>query len=294
MDTQTLLVIAGFFIVVVFQNISQQYPDSLPEYPSVCQDLHDVGFKIIPYFGLDWKNLADIWIIASLGIAIITFFFLKRSQLIFRRFFITYGSVFLLRALTVFVTVYPRLPYETSANFHAPGGNFLWGSLLILSGVRTTAKDMMFSGHTSGFILTASFVGRYCENRVFSVLYWIFNILGAISLIAVREHYTADIVVAVIVTRFVFVNYHLWLDSQYTRMWKPGIEIETKRPIQMVYPLKLIDSTGKHYEVSPNIAVSQKGIIKPSGTLITLVNTWQYTSWARYKWYRFWRWLDNE
>ena len=52
------------------------------------------------------------------------------------------------------------------------------------------------------------------------------NILGTLSLITAREHYSADIVVAIIITRLVFVNYHLWLDSEYPRMWKPGMLIE--------------------------------------------------------------------
>lgn len=290
MDSQTWIVISGFLIVLFIQNISQQYPDSVANYPEVCQNLHDVGFKLIPYIGMNWNDIADIWIVVSLVIAAILFFTFDRTQLIFRRFFITYSSIFLLRAITVFVTVYPRLPYETSANFHAPGGSFLWGSLLILSGVRTTAKDMMFSGHTAGFILSASYVGRYSSNIFLKVIYWVFNILGTISLIAAREHYSADIVVAIIVTRFVFANYHLWLDSEYPRFWNPGIMIETQRPIQIVYPMHLQDSTQRRFNVEPNLVVTRTTTGKKS----IILNTWQYTSWARYRWYRFWKWLDNE
>lgn len=210
--------IAGFFIIVILQNMAQQYPDSQPEYPEECQTLSDLGFDIIPFIGVTWlsesgsdlNSVADIWIVTSIVITVLLFLFVfPYPQLLFRRFLICYGSVFALRALTVMATVYPRLPFK-SENFVS--SNPLWGAFLILAGARTTARDMMFSGHTSGFILCASFVSHYTSSRLFAIIFWVYNVLGALSLIAVREHYTADVLVAVIISRLIFFLYHVVIE----------------------------------------------------------------------------------
>ena len=144
--------LAGFFTVVILQNMAQQYPDSQPEYPEECQTLSDLGFDLIPFVGVTWlsqsgtdfNSVADVWIVTSFISTVLLFLFVfPRAQLLFRRFLICYGTVFALRALTVMATVYPRLPFK-SDNFVT--SNPLWGAFLILAGARTTARDMMFSG----------------------------------------------------------------------------------------------------------------------------------------------------
>lgn len=82
------MVISGFFIVVILQNIAQQYPDSQPDYPEECQTLSDLGFDIIPFIGVTWlsqngtdfNSLADIWIVSSLGNSFLFFFSLGGAK----------------------------------------------------------------------------------------------------------------------------------------------------------------------------------------------------------------------
>lgn len=254
-------------------------------------------------------------IVIAAGLFLVVF---RRTQLIFRRFLICYATVFLFRGLTVMATVYPRLPFK-SDNFIT--SNPLWGAFLILAGVRTTARDMMFSGHTAGFILTASFVGRYTNSGPLRFIYWVFNLLGVVSLIAVREHYTTDVIVSIIVTRFVFVNYHLWLDSEYIRFWKPGIEIVSVKPTRLFPPLVLQDSQGNaeridvagethltvlHVDkieednfiiansVTKRLSLKSKPSLGGAPRSVLTLNTWQFTNWVRFRWYSFWHWLDAE
>jgi len=254
--------------------------------------------------------------------ALLLFIFVfPRSQLIIRRFFICYGTVFLFRGFTVMATIYPRLPFKIN-DFVT--GNPLWGAILILTGIRTTARDMMFSGHTAGFIMSASFVGRYTQSGVLRFAYWVFNSLGVVALIAVREHYTADVIVSIIITRLVFVNYHLWMDSQYIRFWKPGIEIVSVKPTRLFPPFLLQDTQGNTERVEIAGAPPTTTIVLPSNTTtleennflvahsvtahlplknptmggalrtILTLNTWQFTNWVRFRWYSFWHWLDAE
>ena len=308
--------ITGFLVIILLHNLAQQYPDSQPSYPAECQTLSDLGFDIIPFIPLN--NLADIWIAVSLLTASLLFLFVfERSQLIFRRFFICYGTMFIFRAFTVMSTIYPRLPFQIEG-FVANGGvlGSMWGSMLILMGVRTTARDMMFSGHTVGFIMSALFVSRYTRSSFFRVLYWIFNICGVLALIAVREHYSADVIVAIIITKYVFEAYHLWMDSEYIRFLKPGLELVSTKAIRLFPPLTLQDSQGnvERVEVAGETqyglktlthataeqdrlilagTVTRKLPLK-SGKTVLAINTWQYTTWARFRWYCFWHWLDAE
>lgn len=209
--------------------ILQLYPDSLEDYPRECAPLKDLGFQIIPYLGVNWSSgtdfnsLADIWVIISLiTFFVVMTFLLQYPQLILRRWFWIMSLIFVMRALLVVSTRYPRLPYK-AIDYHP--SSWWAGALLIISGVRATATDMMFSGHTANWIISASFMSRYSHYGLFSILFWIFNILGILSLIAVREHYTADILVAVFLAKFTFWAYHLFFDSLYMRYWIDGVNL---------------------------------------------------------------------
>ena len=310
----------------------QLYGDSLPNYDKVCGPLRDLGFDVIPQIGADWggttdySNIADIWIIISyVSFFVITGFMLKRPMLITTRFFWIMSLNFMLRTITIAVTRYPRLPFSsTHGNYHP--ANILWGAILVVSGSRTTQTDMMFSGHTLGFITIASFISRYTNYGIFSIFYWVFNILGILSLISIREHYSADVVVACIVAKFVFWSYHLYLDSQYRRFSVPGIELVGEA--QFSLPAKLIDSTGNEFRIEPNFwhhhhhhhhtqhnykehiihedgrptltvtsSVIQDAVVETSAVsqiMVPVVVTTTRCSIARYRVYKWLKWLDSE
>lgn len=307
----------------------QLYGDSLPNYDQVCKPLRDLGFDVIPELGADWggdtnySNIADIWILVSyVSFVIITIFLLPRPALIATRFCWIMSLNFMLRTLTIAVTRYPRLPFVVD-NYHP--SNILWGALLVVIGAKTTATDMMFSGHTLGFITTASFVSRYTQYGVFSVLFWIFNVLGILSLLSVREHYTADVLVAIIVAKFVFWSYHLYLDSEYRRFSVPGLELIGRA--QFTLPATLTDSMGKRIRIEPDRwhyhatgdqfkehVIHEDGVYVPTLTVastitqdavvyttpitqikVPLIRTERFsTTGARYRVYQWLRWLDSE
>ena len=290
--------------------MGQIYADSLPDYPAECSRWMDLGWRIVPYLGVTWfsgtdlNSLADIWIIVSLVsfFAIVLFVF-YRPQLIVRRFLFIYSAVFAFRALTVMATGYARLPYRSDP-FRPT--NPAWGALLIMAGVRTTAKDLMFSGHTAGWILTASMISRYSHHTVLSVMYWLFNIAGILVLDGVREHTTADILVAVLITRLAYSNYHLWLDSEHIRFWRPGIEVTALQPADLFLPLHVVDAVGARYSVGTlptdelvvPMATTRDTLVHDSRADFTaaklVAETWYYATWARFRVYYFFHWLDGE
>jgi PAP2 superfamily C-terminal len=218
MQIQTLIALTILLCTALFMMFMQLYTDSIEDYPAECGELIDFGFKVFPY----WSNvswLADVWVIVSIVIFVV-FTLAISSELALRRFMLILACLFFCRALIVPTTRYPGLPIN--ANRYRPD-NWLAGAILVLIGVHQTATDMLFSGHTANWILTASMMSRYSNYQWYAVVFWIFNICGIVSLIFLREHYLSDIITGVIVSKLAFWAYHLFLDSEYMRYWVPGV-----------------------------------------------------------------------
>ena len=252
--------IAGTFLLVIalLMMIMQIYSDSIPDYAGECGTLIDLGFKILPRIeGFDW--LADTWVLVSILIFVV--YAIYTSELALRRFFWLLAIVFLFRAIVIPVTRYPGLPIDT--NRYRPDNWFI-GSLLILAGRHKTATDMMFSGHTANWTLTALLMGRYSKYKWFSVLFSIFNLGGVLTLIMLEEHYMSDVLVGFIISTLTFLVYHLFFDKLFMRFWAPGYTIITNGEI---------------------ITVNGKG-----------KRTWipGVTSTGYFKLFKWLRWLDGE
>ena len=211
----------------------QLYADSLPNYAQNCMQLQDFGFKVVPYLGdvfkwmnmTLWSSLSDIWVLVSVFIYVVlnTLKYPKKDkngkyvwiplfydrQLAFRRFLLIQSIVYFLRALTIPDTRYPGLIH--SPERYKPTV-WIWGAMLMMVGIRATGTDFMFSGHTALWVVTASMVSKYTNYKWGAVVYWIFNALGIISLLSLEEHYLADIVVSIIISKLVFWAYHLFFD----------------------------------------------------------------------------------
>lgn len=249
MDPRTWMVLAGWFLSAFIMVWAQLAADAYPDYPPVCRPLQDIGFDVIPSIDVImndtthyWDALADPWILGGFIIAAITLgFFVSNRGRAFRSLFAIWAVIYFFRTLTLWVTASPRL---TPAEPFRPD-NPLYGALLFMGGVRATAKDFMFSGHAATFTLFANTVARYTNYSWFSLLYWIYCILGILVVISTRQHYTVDVVVGVIIAQLTFWVYHLLFDREYTKWWHPHITIETNKPVQLQYPLTLTDATGK-------------------------------------------------
>ncbi len=200
----------------------QLYNDSLPDYPADCQPLQDFGFKVIPFTPeLNWNDsfvggsIADIHVMLTIVLFLsFILFLLDDKQLVLRRWLWIMSIMFLFRTLVTPDTRYPALPFDLAR--YRPE-NWYYGATLIVAGVHKTSTDMLFSGHTSNWIIAASMFARYSNYSVLSWIFWVWCIIGIFLLLAVREHYLADVVLAVIIAKLVFLSYHLLFDSKYWR-----------------------------------------------------------------------------
>lgn len=230
--------------------LAQQYSDSLPEYPPECSPLQDLGFKILPWVQVHWdtqtwwENIADVWISASYGLFFVLLIFACRdSVLMLTRFFWCLSYAFAIRTLIVLATRYPRVPFKSTPNYHAD--NIIWGALLILLGVRTTSTDMMFSAHTCGWVMTAWFIWHYSKTLWVTLPYLLFNVTGIILLLCVREHYTADVLVAIFLALLIPLVYHLLLDDEMHMAFGSTLTLHHVQPnVDLLLPLKVTDARG--------------------------------------------------
>lgn len=285
----------GFLILAIFfMAMLQLYPDSIPDYPEACQSLNDFGFNIIPQLNNEFSVAADVMVIVAIAsFLVLTPFVLSNPQLVIRRWFFLLGSLYLFRGLVVIATRYPRLPFKMDKFLPS---NPIVGALSILIGAKTTATDIMYSGHTVNFVLTASFVSRYTYYGVFSFFFWIFSVMGMLTLIATREHYTADVLVAFIVSKLAFWCYHLFFDSLYKRFWVSGLELTNTGDVHLTFPIELKDAHGQGLEIEKYMLsddVIKPGVIRETGQVVEVLRMDPFNG-MRSTVYNFLRWLDFE
>jgi hypothetical protein len=208
-----------FVLVILCMAMAMVRQDSLPE--PVGNVLPDLGFDIIPMAkDVIWSNLsffstlADAWIFGCY----VVFFFatwiaVKRYWQCKVRFLLCMSAVYAMRTLVLLSTRYPRIPSSLAAgappNYSNAPNTFL-SALLVIFFVRTTYTDYMFSGHTAVLVMMSLFIWRYSDKNAYFVPWfmWALSITGIFLVVAVRLHYTADVLVGAFISALVFHGYH--------------------------------------------------------------------------------------
>lgn len=170
--------------------------------------------------------------------------FHKYRAIILRRLFSIFGSVFLLRCVTMLITSL-SVPGRHLTCTAQPYGNWLerlsqafkiWqGGGMSIQGVRTCG-DYMFSGHTVTLTLLNFFITEYTPAdtyyaRVLHTLVWVINLFGVFFILAAHEHYSIDVFIAFYISTRLFLYYHTLANNQNnsnaqrnrdkTRIWFP-------------------------------------------------------------------------
>lgn len=78
--------------------------------------------------------------------------------------------------------------------------------------VGITCTDQMFSGHTLFATLVTCFWWRMCNSRVVRLFPPLIEIAVLVTMLLSRHHYTADIVIAIIIGVSIFHVYHLLVE----------------------------------------------------------------------------------
>lgn len=211
-----LLILAVNFIItlVVLSVVHERVPDrnKYPPLPDIFLD--NVAAQ-------DWAlDVSEVLIMISTTAAFFVIILHKHRFIVMRRVFMILSLLYLMRSITMFVTV---LPVASVTYYCSPKANStsitlvakrVWhlvtGFGLSINGKHTFCGDYMFSGHT--VILTMSYliIAEYSPKQCFPLhwISWVVSVVGVIMVLVAHGHYTVDIIVAYYITTTLFWIYH--------------------------------------------------------------------------------------
>ncbi|EAY18238.1 hypothetical protein TVAG_123040 [Trichomonas vaginalis G3] len=171
---------------------------ALPSLPDTLQNL-------IPY--MPYEKYVNILMLAMMVSEFIFIACDSRRWFIYRRTLAVYSLLSFLRVLTMTSTYLPdpspNCPaiHDTTVEISIPR---LWKALF--GGI--TCGDMIYSGHTMGFMFPGLIHHRFF-NKKLGVLYLVLGFIGSFSLILTRFHYTVDVLLSIILTTTMWFTYNL-------------------------------------------------------------------------------------
>lgn len=218
---------------IVMVIVHDRVPD-MQTYPP----LPDIFLDNIPY--MSWAfSMCELTGIILFFIWIAILFFHKHRFILLRRMFSLFGSVFLLRCITMIITSLsvPGKHLECKARSYGAWQDkirtafLIWlGGGMSIQGVRTCG-DYMFSGHTVALTLLNFFITEYTPRSMYYLhtFTWVLNIFGVFFILAGHEHYSIDVFIAFYISTRLFLYYHALAnnrafvrdDRRRTRIWFP-------------------------------------------------------------------------
>lgn len=199
----------GSLVLIFFMNFTNQ------RMPRGLDPLPDVGHELIPK--MRPEKLGDFTQIAIIATFVVCMIFFQKKETrwpIITKFFLTLGTLYLIRSISVYVTSVPatdnhcRHGYQNIPNIYwnTIKGFFTLGSANIHCG------DLMFSGHTCMVTnVWLSLNRNYKKNYFLRIYLTILVLLTFIFIIGTRSHYTIDIWIALWLTVFV----HAWTPAYF-------------------------------------------------------------------------------
>jgi len=203
----------GFFATAVSLAVThERVPDIKP--------LPDIVLDNIMYqrWGLD---VSEYLLIISTFSAFMVVMLHSYRLVIIRRICLLMGVLYYYRAITMFVTVLPKVDenYTCVQQLKGPTPTLVYlkrvftilsGGGLSINGKHVYCGDYIFSGHTMTLTMGYLVVSQYSPSR-YAFLHWVsflVSLSGVMFLLLGRGHYTVDVVLAYYVTTRTWWVYH--------------------------------------------------------------------------------------
>lgn len=211
--------------------------------------LPDLGFDVLPFVSESW--LSDLAVVLLVVLTQIRFSLTPMGATIVRRWVFLLGSLFVLRGVSIVITMLPN-PLKncrsTALDYHPAVA-----SLMIISGQVVTCGDVLFSGHTVNLTLAAlvwqtyshkagvqlckpnlcptcfdpigaifckdtpveNDAGHLVRATTAKIFIWICAIVGMLTIIATRFHYSIDVFIGFCLCLLLWKLYHYYLITIY-------------------------------------------------------------------------------
>lgn len=172
--------------------------------------LPDVGFYYLPHISPTYPNL--LLLFACIYFTARFFRLENLKPLTYLIWCIT--ILFTIRIFTFTVTIVP--PSTIGCINRNSAMPIEWNVLkyLIFSN-DNTCTDYMFSGHASYFIILLLFTFQISKYNLEKIVFSIFTLFGLLSIICGHIHYTADVIVAIVLSFCCYnlINYNILLQN---------------------------------------------------------------------------------
>jgi len=170
--------------------------------------LFDMGFLLLPYISL--PLLADYYTTVIICVVMLKSFIVKKlsgTLHIYRRLMIILGLCFLLRSISICITLLPNPWVQCKPQIT---GNYFLGALLIMTGTARTCSDCFFSGHSVMIVLSALIWYTYTDTKFLflRLLFIPMGTFGALSIIATHFHYSIDVMYGCLIALVIWTLYH--------------------------------------------------------------------------------------
>ncbi|KAJ9074250.1 hypothetical protein DSO57_1008238 [Entomophthora muscae] len=136
----------------------------------------------------------------------------EKALLVLRRQFFIIGACYLVRAVFVLITILPNPLASCKTKL---SNSIFYDAFLQFIQLRTSCGDVLFSGHTIVFLISALSWSTYPFSLITTCIAWAFASLGIMVLIASTYHYTVDCVVGVMVVSLIWKLYHSTVTSHH-------------------------------------------------------------------------------
>ncbi|KAG7213518.1 hypothetical protein KM043_002784 [Ampulex compressa] len=183
----------------------------------------------------DWAlNVSEVLIMMMSNSAMIFIIFHKHRFIVARRIFLLMGLLYMMRSITMFVTV---VPVASRTYFCSPKANttnpllitkrvlqLISGFGLSINGKHTYCGDYIYSGHTVVLVLSYLIIKEYSPRRCQPV-HWLAGlavIFGVIMVLVAHGHYTVDVLIAYYITTRLWYIYHTLANNSHLKQYGPN------------------------------------------------------------------------
>ncbi|KAL0230643.1 hypothetical protein PCE1_004200 [Barthelona sp. PCE] len=222
----TWLPIVWMYGTILFMNLfnTRAFEKQLPR-PA----LYDIMFEMFPSVGLARSNAFALqWIpsnVANICLTIMFFVILiSYRPKHWRSVFFVYSGVLIFRTLSFSVTVLSS-PCEGMPNCPCSDFRFMdfgastsrldivinYTAAAGIGGLsQPQCGDLLISGHTIMITILCVFVLEHVKHRNARLFVYFWTIIGCISIPLFRNHYTIDVIYAVLIVVLAYILYDIW------------------------------------------------------------------------------------
>ncbi|KAL0281036.1 UNVERIFIED_CONTAM: hypothetical protein PYX00_002152 [Menopon gallinae] len=201
---------------------------------NVSKPLPDVFLDNVPTNDTWALNTSEILIMISVNSCIVVVFFHKHRFIVARRVFLLMGLLYMMRCVTMYITVLPVASYTYKCSPRAKNPDALmylkrtWQLLtgfgLAINGKHTYCGDFIYSGHTLILVMAYLIISEYSPRKLFPLhwLSWAMSLFGIICVLIARGHYSIDVIIAYYATTRLFWIYHTLASNVKLKEWGPN------------------------------------------------------------------------